>query len=311
MIETKGFVSKIFLLIPFFLSAILFLSGVLVFFAPLPLLVFFFEGGRWKSYLAAVLNSIIIFIIGGQVSFWIYFLSIVMVFLSLTEFLKRKISIEKSFFLIFLVLIITCAMLVGYYAKVHHTGPVDVIKKKADLFVEYVEKNISQDVKKEWLDKITSRESDNISPGDWKRNLLIELPSALVIFLIILVWVNFLMLVRLNPKHMRETLGIDPSYFKKWKASEYLVWPTLLCGFLQIIHLGLTSQIGFSFFKVFLAIYAMQGLSIISYFFAAWRVGPLFRAFGYILSVFLMLPLLVGIGFFDLWFDFRAKLRQT
>jgi hypothetical protein len=47
----------------------------------------------------------------------------------------------------------------------------------------------------------------------------------------------------------------------------------------------------------------------LSFFFDLWNIRGFFRAAGYLVSVFVMMPLLLSLGFFDLWFDFRAKFR--
>jgi len=60
-----------------------------------------------------------------------------------------------------------------------------------------------------------------------------------------------------------------------------------------------------------MAIYTIHGLSILSFFFDLWNVRGIFRAIGFLISVFVMMPLLLSLGFFDLWFDFRAKFTKA
>ena len=43
----------------------------------------------------------------------------------------------------------------------------------------------------------------------------------------------------------------------------------------------------------------------------AGKVRGAFRGVVYLLAVFFMMPLLLSLGFFDLWFDFRGKFRQS
>jgi uncharacterized protein YybS (DUF2232 family) len=71
------------------------------------------------------------------------------------------------------------------------------------------------------------------------------------------------------------------------------------------------SDVSLNVFKFLMAIYALQGLSILAFAFDAWRVRGGFRALIYLLAVFFMMPLLLSLGFFDLWFDFRGKFRQS
>jgi hypothetical protein len=60
-----------------------------------------------------------------------------------------------------------------------------------------------------------------------------------------------------------------------------------------------------------MAVYAIQGLSILSFFFDVWNVRGVFRVLAFLAAIFIMMPLLLSLGFFDLWFDFRSKFRQV
>ena len=71
------------------------------------------------------------------------------------------------------------------------------------------------------------------------------------------------------------------------------------------------TDVGRNVFKFLMAIYAIQGLSVLSYFFNLWRVRRIFRILGYLIGVLMMTPLVLSLGFFDLWFDFRSKFRQS
>jgi hypothetical protein len=58
-----------------------------------------------------------------------------------------------------------------------------------------------------------------------------------------------------------------------------------------------------------MAIYALQGLAIVNYLFDVWGLKGFFRPLGYVLTVALLLPLVISLGFFDLWFGFREKFK--
>jgi uncharacterized protein YybS (DUF2232 family) len=146
---------------------------------------------------------------------------------------------------------------------------------------------------------------------EWKENLITEFPSAVAVFALVLVWTNLVVLLRLNPGGVREKLGLEPAFFRKWRAPEFLVWPTIASGFFLVFDAGLFSDIALNLFKFLMAIYAIQGLSILSFFFDVWKLKGMFRALGFLMGVVLMMPLVLSLGFFDLWFDFRSKFRQS
>ena len=54
---------------------------------------------------------------------------------------------------------------------------------------------------------------------------------------------------------------------------EWLVWPTIATGFGLLVDLGPASDVAINVFKFLMAIYAIQGLSILSFFFDLWNVG--------------------------------------
>ena len=74
---------------------------------------------------------------------------------------------------------------------------------------------------------------------------------------------------------------------------------------------GSVSDVAVNLFRFLMAIYAIQGLSILSFFFDVWNVRGVFRGLAFLAGVLLMMPLLLSLGFFDLWFDFRSKFRQS
>jgi hypothetical protein len=105
-------------------------------------------------------------------------------------------------------------------------------------------------------------------------------------------------------------MGLDAAFRKNWKAPEWLLWPTILTGLFLLVDVGRISDISLNLFRLLMAVYAIQGLSILSFFFDQWKLRGVLRTAGFLVSVFLMLPLLLSLGFFDLWFDFRSKFRQ-
>jgi len=88
-------------------------------------------------------------------------------------------------------------------------------------------------------------------------------------------------------------------------------WPTIAAGGFLILGKGWPADVALNLFKFLMAIYAIQGLSILGFFFDVWKVRGFLRSGAYVIVVLLMMPLLLGLGFFDLWFDFRSKVRQS
>ena len=289
--------------VPFILSGVLFLSGVFTLFSPLPILMLAFQSGRAWAWAAAFTNLALVAFAGGGPSAALYAIFVMALALSLPEFLKRKIRVENSALLSMGTMAVVGLLVVASLAYANRVNPVAHLRQELSSWVDFLLSSISPEAKETWL-----RGED---AGDWKNQLLSEVPSGIGIFALILVWANTFIVLRLNPQKLRESLNLEFSYFRTWKAPEYLLWPTIIASVFMIFAHGKLEIWGTNFFKFFMAIYAIQGLSILSFVFDVWKFRGLVRSVAYLLVVFLMLPLVLGIGFFDLWFDFRAKLRQS
>jgi uncharacterized protein YybS (DUF2232 family) len=117
---------------------------------------------------------------------------------------------------------------------------------------------------------------------------------------------NLLMLCRRFP-HFRGTL-LPGGDLKEWRAPEPLVWCLIVSGF----ALFLPEDWGFqppalNLFLISSFLYFFQGLAIVAYYFHHKHVPLLLRGLGYALIVIeqIFALLVVGLGLFDLWGDFR------
>ena len=87
---------------------------------------------------------------------------------------------------------------------------------------------------------------------EMKRTLITELPSAVAVVALMVVWVNLTLTLRLNPRNIRARLGLGADFFQTWKAPEWMVWPTILAGATILTDWGVVSDIGRNFFKFFI-----------------------------------------------------------
>ncbi len=135
-------------------------------------------------------------------------------------------------------------------------------------------------------------------------------PGLMIIGTLLLTWVNFmagrLLIIR------RMELPPHLANLKKWKAPEFLVWVVIAFGFCAALPFSPVRTIGINGLMVLALIYFFAGLSIVAYWFDAKAVPPFFRLLTYLLIAFQQYLglLVVGLGFFDLWFDFR-KLKKA
>ncbi|MGZ3687902.1 MAG: DUF2232 domain-containing protein, partial [Bdellovibrionota bacterium] len=198
--------------VPFFLSAFLFLSALFSVFSPLPLLVLQLRTGRKLGWAAVATNCAIVLLAGGAASLVVYLVFVVVLSVALPEFLRRRLSLERAGAMTLLCMAAFAALFVAGYSQIHHVNPFHEIHAQVKALIDFLAQNMSTSAN--WM-----------SDGDleeWKQNLLVEFPSAVAVFSLILVWLNLVLLIRSNPNQMRERLGIDPLVLRKWKAPDWM-----------------------------------------------------------------------------------------
>jgi hypothetical protein len=293
--------------VPFFVSSFLFLSGLFSIFAPLPLLVVGLQGNAAWLILACLTNGALVYVLGGLASLALYTVFVLALAILMPLLLKRQVGIEPTVFLTLGAMVLAAVGWILAEAHLHHVTPAQEIHSGVDQLLSYLTNSLSPDARKNWMGEV--------DPETWKRDFIVELPSAALIASLIMVWANLVFLVRLNAGQIRERLSLDGQFFRRWKAPEILLWPTILSGAVLVFESWIPGQlavdVALNVFKFLMAVYAIQGLSILAFVFDLWHIRGFFRSIGYLVAVLLMMPLVLSLGFFDLWFDFRGKLRQS
>ena len=132
------------------------------------------------------------------------------------------------------------------------------------------------------------------------------LPSVLFVGLSLTVLINIVFLCRRFPARRAQWLSTEN--FREWKGPEPMVWVLIACGFVIFIPgLQFLRIFAFNILLVIGAAYFIQGLAIIAYFFHKNNVPRFLRGVTYVLIAFeqIFTLLVVGLGLFDLWGDFR------
>jgi uncharacterized protein YybS (DUF2232 family) len=136
--------------------------------------------------------------------------------------------------------------------------------------------------------------------------ILQVLPALAFTGCAVAVLLNLLALLRRLPDARGRLLpDADP---KEWKSPELLIWCFIVSGFcLLVLPYGWVRVLCLNLFLVSMVCYFFQGLAIVAYYFHHKRVPIFLRGIGYAL-IFLeqfFTLLVVGLGLFDLWGDFR------
>lgn len=132
------------------------------------------------------------------------------------------------------------------------------------------------------------------------------LPALLLLSFAFVVLINILYLRRRFPERRGDWFSLP--FLREWKAPEPLVWGLIACGFVVFLYgSGLLGAVALNLLLVLGACYFAQGLAVIAYFFNKNNVPRFLRGLTYVLIIFqqIFTLLVVGLGLFDLWGDFR------
>jgi len=142
--------------------------------------------------------------------------------------------------------------------------------------------------------------------------VLVTITPALVSATTLFVtWVSILLA---KPMLMSRSLFYpDFGPLKLWKAPEYLVWGVIGCGLALFLPYPAIKIIGLNGLLILLTVYFFQGIAIVSFYFDKKRLPRFVRIFLYTLIAMQQLILLavIGLGFFDLWINFRRSGQKT
>ena len=138
------------------------------------------------------------------------------------------------------------------------------------------------------------------------------LPGMIFLALGVTVLVNLGLLSWQFPQY--RSFFFEAGDLKEWKSPDHMVWFLLVPSLALFLPLGwplhaMAANVVF----ICTVFYFFHGLAIVSYYFHHKKVPMFFRVLGYLLIIFeqVLTVLVIGLGFFDLWGDFRRLKRRT
>lgn len=272
-------------------------------FIPLPILYYYSKLDRTQGLVVFVASLLVLVIsyklLDSKVNLPFFFL-LGSLGLILSEILRKNYSIEKTVFHSTVALLtLGFTVLIYYNVKTGRT-PWGLI----EFYIsESIQENIrlySQlDISSEQVNLIKEN-ADQIREG-----IISVFPALVLISTSFIVWLNIL-----AGKLIFQRRGLwypDFGNLACWKVADWMIWFLILSGGLFLVAAGMIKIVALNLLIVFLFIYMFQGLAIISFFFKKKNVPEFIRIICYFLifgQQFLLL-LVVGLGLFDIWLNFR------
>jgi uncharacterized protein YybS (DUF2232 family) len=270
---------------------------------PLPILYYRLKLGRKNGALVpAITGSILLIVIGGMSADLLFFVELLLVGFVLGELIESRFSIDKT------ILYTTGAVLISgllgliFYSIFSGEGIYAVVSG-------YVSKNLeltmvlyqNMGMSKENI-QLIDRFLAEIQP------LIVQiLPAMITASTLFVVWINVLIA---RPVLKRRLLSYpDFGPLNLWKAPEYLVWGVIGCGLALFLPGSAINTIGQNGLLILMMVYFFQGIAIVSFYFEKKRLPRFIRFFLYTLIAVqhLILLAVIGLGFFDIWVNFRRS----
>ena len=298
-----GITSLIFLISVF----IPFIGFVAALFIPLPILFYRLKLGRINGLIIAVIASLVMMVLVGGLSIdVIFFAGLLLIGFVLGELFELNLSIEQTTLIASGSVVLSGLISLFISSILTGQGVFAIVS-------EYVAKNLELTL---ILYQNMGMSEENIqlisqSLDQIQQVLVTIIPALVSASTLFVAWVSILLA---RPVLISRSLYYpDFGPLNLWKAPEYLVWGVIGCGLSLFLPHPTIKAIGVNGLLILMTVYFFQGIAIVSFYFDKKRLPRFVRVFFYTLIALQQLILLVviGLGFFDLWVNFRKLGKQT
>ena len=270
-------------------------------FIPLPTLFYRSKLGRINGAVVPILTFLLMIAVLGRISIdTLFFIELLFLGYILSELIELKLSIEMTMLYACGSVIFTGAFGIFIYINIYDM-------QIYSLVTEYVKKNLeltlalyqNMDVSQESIHMI-SNSFENI------QYVLVRIIPALVVSSTFFIsWTNLLLAKPLLKS--RELFYPSFGPLKLWKAPEYLVWGIIGCGLTLLFPNKTIKILGLNGLLILMTIYFFQGIAIVSFYFEKKKFPRMLRfiLYSFIALQQVILLVVIGLGFFDMWLNFR------
>ena len=283
-----------------------FIGPITMIMTPLPVLYYCFRLGGMQGLAALAVAFLVVSVILnllGRPANISTFIMIGFTGVLLSETLKRRYSLEKTFALASLTLFFCGVGFVLYYALQAGVAPWRMVEMYIEGTIKenlklYEQMNISED-------QITVIRENTMEIARFFTDIF---PALTLSGAILTVWLNVLAGRSLLRRHIGEFTGFGD--LAMWKAPEKLVWLLIVSGAMALAPIQILDTVGVNALIVCCVIYLFQGLAITSFFFRHKQVPVIFRGLFYVLIVVqqYMVIFVIAVGLADVWIDFRKRI---
>jgi uncharacterized protein YybS (DUF2232 family) len=273
---------------------------------PVPTLFYHAKRGRRAAAVIPVVCTLLTMSLTGGFSVDVFILiELFIIGFILGELFKIRLSIEKTVLYCSGAVWIAALSASVFYGSMSQNSLIEDLSK-------YVGKNLEYTLT---LYKEMGMAEDTLEMIGRSMNRIVYvlvriLPAFITASTLLIVWMNLLV-----GKSLLLKKGIEFSDFgtlNRWKSPEVLVWAVVISGVMTLVPEVGIKMLGINGLLVLSIVYFFQGIAIVAFFFEKKNLPKALRVFLYSLMGFqqIILLLVIGMGFFDVWLDIR-KLHKV
>lgn len=267
-------------------------------FLPMPVLYYRLKLGRKFGAVIATISFIALMIMTRGFAFDIlYFGALLATGLFLGECIERHLSVER-------VMIYTCLGVLGSALAAFAAYAALQGQTMGDMVNNYIANYLAVTAQL-YADMGLDREQITALNSAF----LAVLPGMFVSSFMATVWINILVIKKLLLRvglHLKNLADLN-----RFKAPDLLVWGVIGLSLALFIPASTPKYVALNCLIVLTLVYFFQGIAVVSFYFQRKNTSPALRVFcyGLIALQIYVLILVIGLGFFDTWINFR-KLDQ-
>lgn len=263
-------------------------------FLPLPILFYRLKLGRNFSGIIMAVSFFILMLMTGGIAFDIlYFGSLLITGFFLGECLERQMDIQRT-------MIFTGLMVAGSAFAAFAVYTIFQGQTMGSILSDYLSRYFSLTA-----DLYSEMGIDKSQIEMLNSAFLIVLPGMFLVSYMTTIWMNILIIRKLLEKKGITLKNIE--HLNQYRVPEFLVWVVILLSLALMLPMEAPKYVSINCLIVLMLVYFFQGIAVVSFFFKKKKSPMALRFFCYsLIAVQLyVLILVIGLGFFDNWINFR------
>jgi len=213
---------------------------------------------------------------------------------------------EQAIFFTFAVNVIAAALIFGLAVFLQGVKPKEVLAEYMDQQIQEIE-HFYEETEADPQQRMAISEA----LGRAKKFVLRGYPGLYAAMTLLLVALNFVV-IRMVLVRLRYPVA-DRLPFTHLVVPEVWVWGVIVAMAMWLLGAGTVKVVGMNLGLVFIAVYFLQGLAIVTFLLKKIQVPGILQLVGFFLILVqpVLLLLVAGLGLFDIWLDLRRLKAST